>query len=197
FLEEECADEYFLKLKSEYQFLKTKYSLTATLHKHQWKFLRLRPANFPTLRIAEFAAFISTASGIFSMFLESDSKNIKQTLRSKPTAYWQSHYRFGESTEKKISGLGESGAQLICINTVVPILAAYSYHIDDSHYLDKAIAHLQGLKIESNSIISKMKAAGFEADNAFDSQGLIELHNNYCLKKRCLQCNVGASLVRP
>jgi len=197
FLDEGCDDEYFQKLEKEYNFLRQKYSLEQKLSKHHWKFLRLRPSNFPTVRLAQFASFINQAPGLLSMFLESDIKTTQKKLRSEISDYWKKHYRFGVTTKQNLSGLGKSAAEVICINTVAPVLAAYSKHIDDQLYLDKAIEVLQSISAEKNRIVNKMKETGFEASNAFDSQGLIELHNNFCQKKRCLQCAVGASLVRP
>ncbi|MEP2773405.1 MAG: DUF2851 family protein [Fulvivirga sp.] len=196
FLDEKKGDDYQTKLNKEYKFLRSKYSLQP-ISLHEWKFLRLRPANFPTLRIAQLASILSDASSLFASFIQESPKAIIELLRRETSTYWQNHYQFGEPTSNKLKGLGKSSAILVCINTLVPLLIAYSKHIDDQKYTDKAIDLLQFLPAEKNKITRIMDQSGFIQNNAFDTQGAIELHNNFCSKSRCLECNIGAKLVRP
>lgn len=197
FLDQQLDDEYYNQLHKEYQFLKSKYQLESKLWEHQWRLLRLRPANFPTLRVAQFAAFIYQAQSIFSIFIESEPKQIIEKLRTEVSDYWQKHYQFGKEITKLLQGIGLNSAENICINTVAPLLVAYGKTQDDTSYIEKSEALLQNLRAEKNKIIDKMKEVGFEVKSAFDSQAVIELHNNYCIKSRCLQCTIGAKLVRP
>lgn len=197
FLEQKREDDYYQKLQKEYQFLKGKYQLENKLSEHQWRLLRLRPANFPTVRIAQFATFIQGAESIFSVFIESDPRQIIKKLRTQISDYWQKHYQFTKPTSKSLLGLGLSSAENVCINTVAPLLVAYGKALDESTYIEKAETLLQTLKAEKNKIVDKMKEVGFEVKSAFDSQAALELHNNYCIKSRCLQCTIGAKLVRP
>lgn len=196
FLGENKNDDYLIRLRKEYKFLQSKYDLKP-LSLHQWKFLRLRPANFPTMRIAQLTSILCGTSSLFASFIQESPKTIIEILRRDIPAYWQSHYQFGKATDQKLKGLGKSSAILICINTIVPLLIAYSKHIDDQKYIDKAIDLLQYLPAEKNKITSAMGVSGFVQQNAFDSQGVLELHNNFCTKNRCLECNIGAKLVRP
>ncbi|MDX1629002.1 MAG: DUF2851 family protein [Fulvivirga sp.] len=190
-------DPYHDELKKEYDFLRKKYNLERKVEAHHWKFLRMRPANFPTLRIAQLAAFIRSSPNLFSVFLECQVEEIVEKLRSDTTDYWKSHFRFGKRSNRKVSRLGKKSAESICINTVAPLLVAYSKSIDDERFLNKALDLLQKLPSEKNSIVHRMERVGFTSANAFDSQGIIELHNNYCLQKRCLSCNIGNAIVRP
>ncbi len=196
FLGENKNDDYLIRLRKEYKFLQSKYGLKP-LSLHQWKFLRLRPANFPTMRIAQLTSILCGTPSLFASFIQESPKTIIEILRRDISAYWQSHYQFGKATDQKLKGLGKSSAILICINTVVPLLIAYSKHVDDQKYIDKAIDLLQYLPAEKNKITGAMGVSGFIQQNAFDSQGVLELHNNFCTKNRCLECNIGAKLVRP
>lgn len=197
FLEVDEKDEYYEKLKKEYEFLRQKYRLEQVLSEHQWKLLRLRPANFPTVRIAQLATFIASANGVFSLFLEAGVKDIVKKLSPPVSDYWHRHYQFGKETSKRSKRLGQNSAENICINTVSPLLVAYGKAIDEHKFIEKAEELLQELKAEKNRIVDKMKEVGFEVRSAFDSQAVLELHNNYCIKSRCLQCSIGAKLVRP
>jgi len=196
-LETDAEDQYLQSLTQEYDFLKRKYALEVSLNAHQWKFLRLRPANFPTIRIAQFAAYVSQCSGMLSTFLESDALSLIKSLRGECSAYWKNHYRFGKTSKHKVAGLGLSGARNILINTVAPVLAAYSLYTDDQKYMEKAVRLLEELPSEKNRIVDKMQEAGFDVQTAFDTQAVLELHNSYCKRKKCLHCTIGAALVRP
>jgi hypothetical protein len=196
FLEERIEDDYFTDLEKEYSFKKKKYALSRQVDKHQWKFLRLRPGNFPTVRIAQLSALIQQVPNLFSTLVNmGDPKLFIKKLEVIQASYWQHHYNFGKPFKSKIGGLGKASVENLIINTVTPLLFAYGMHKDSEELKEKALEFLTLLKPEKNSITRKWVALGIMSDSAFDSQALIELHNNYCLKKRCLQCTIGAEVI--
>ncbi len=197
YLHQQPTDNYHSQLMNEYAFLAKKYKLEGhELDAHRWKFLRLRPANFPTVRLAQLAAFIHHTPHIFDTFLSFSDKSQWSTLfQTKPSPYWQKHYNFGKPSAKLLHGMGSSSSDNILINSCVPLLAAYSIHINEPEYMDKATHLLENLKPESNHITKKWKERGVDSVNAFDSQALIEIYNRYCLKKRCLSCKIGVGII--
>jgi len=199
FLEENSADQYYRALQREYKLLSQKYQLTGKkVSKTQWRFLRLRPANFPTLRIAQFASLIHHRKNFFSSILsESTNKGLRTFFSVQQSAYWMRHYSFFREQPEDVTILGELSIDNIIINSVVPVLAAYGKSRDDDMYVDRAVRILQQMHPESNMIIRHWNSLGLSARTAFDSQGLLHLYNNYCLKRRCLDCNIGASLINP
>lgn len=198
FLEKVKEDEYSNLLKREYNLFQKKYGLEKKqMHKSQWRFLRLRPANFPTVRLAQLASLIVSRNQLFSAILDTENyKEFYSWLNVAQSEYWKSHYQFGKKSES-VPSLGKSSVQNIIINTIVPLLAAYSLTHDDQRYMDRAVGLLQHIPAEKNTIIKRWQELGYTVKTAFDSQALIELHNSFCMKRRCLECNVGASLIRP
>lgn len=197
FLESQAADAYVSILKKEFDFLQNKYRFSKILARHQWKFLRLRPANFPTIRLAQFARLLSEHQNFFSMFLSvKDIKTLKENLQCVQSEYWQHHYDFEKKTEKQVGSLGDGSINNIIINTCVPLLAAYSMEKDEQEYLDRALVFLQNINPEKNKIVNEWTRLGIRISSAFDSQASIELMNSYCLKKRCPDCNIGAAILQ-
>ena len=197
FLEDAPADEYQRKLSEEYIFKSRKYNLERRLSRHQWKFLRLRPANFAPVRIAQLASFIARHPNLFSMFVDYTSTGtLFKQMESEQSAYWKKHYDFAKATTTGIGSLGRASIENIVINTVVPLLFSYGVHKDDEAMKEKAMQTLIELKPEKNSIITGWQNAGMDVRTAFDSQALIEQYNNFCLKKQCLRCPVGVEIIR-
>lgn len=197
FLSAEQQDEYQQLLLKEYTFLKHKYNLTSRLLPVQWKLLRLRPANFPIVRLAQFAQLMNQLPSLFQNLIDIEStKDLKQLFQVKMSAYWKHHYQFGKVSGKEIPSLGDSSIENIAINTIAPLLVAYGQHIDGVSYIDKAIRLLQEIKAEKNRITNYWSALNTGVSSAFDSQALIQLYNEYCSKRRCLSCSVGVSLIR-
>ena len=194
---DEPVDEKSEMLSKEFVYLKQKYSLDQKLHKFQWKYLRLRPANFPTVRIAQIASILYQQPSVFDILVKSeDLKKLSSWLRSKPSSYWVDHHSFGKLSKSKHQGLGTSSVENLLINTAVALKVAYGKQIDNQDFIDMAIELLEQLKPEKNNITDKWKAVGLDIKSAFDSQASIQLYNNYCKKKRCLLCNIGTSLIR-
>ncbi|WP_461141697.1 DUF2851 family protein [Spirosoma pomorum] len=197
-LDAEVTDEYSQLLQREYRFLATKYQLNdKEVATHAWKWGRLRPANFPTLRLAQFTQLITQHASLFSLFVgATDVELLLKALQITPSTYWQTHYRFGKVTEKTVSALGETSAVNIVINTAIPLLAAYAHHRGQPAYIDRSIALLEQLPSEKNHLIDNWNALGLDIRTAFDSQAAIELHNEFCVHKKCLSCQIGVGLVK-
>ncbi len=199
FIDHPLNEDYMKLLNREYLILARKYSLdNQKLNPSVWKYLRLRPANFPTLRIAQFSALFHERKNLFSQIIESDSlTQLKNLFNVTPSEYWNHHYRFGHKTVRSLAGLGESSIDNIIINTIAPLLVAYGKEKDQQEFVDRAVGFLQQIQAESNKITKAWVELGLTVKSAFDSQGLIELNNNFCLKRRCLSCTIGSSLLKP
>jgi len=190
-LKPQKGDAYVEKLVHEYDFLKRKYSLDEMNSTH-WKFMRMRPANFPSLRIAQFSLILNNWDKLIEqLFYNSSVENLTSILQQPMNIYWKSHYRFGKTAKVKSSKLGSTMVNLILINSIVPFLYTYGKAHDDASLQESAIETLQQIKSENNSIISRWKSIGIENRSAFESQGLIELKNEYCTFKKCLTCKIG------
>ncbi len=194
----EDRDEYSLTLEQEYTFLAAKYGLKSQqLLPREWKFMRLRPANFPTVRLAQFAALIYRQPGLFSLFIHAESvEKLNHDLRIEQSAYWQTHYLFQKEAATKVPPLGRSSIENIIINTVVPLLVAYSEARDNRSFLDKAMTFLEQLPSEQNHLTDLWKDLGQITKTAFDSQAAIELYTHFCQPKYCLNCAIGTNLLR-
>jgi hypothetical protein len=199
FLDYSIKDDYLKLLQREYHVLAAKYDLEKEKIKPTlWKFMRLRPANFPTLRIAQFSALIHKNKNLFAAIAEARHlTDIKSLFDISTSDYWHRHYRFGRSTARSIATLGEDSVDNIVINTVAPLLVAYGKYRDDQLFTDRAVEFLHKTPSETNKIVKTWKSLNIESHSAFDSQALIELNNNFCLKRRCLSCHIGASLLKP
>ncbi|QSE97643.1 DUF2851 family protein [Fulvivirga lutea] len=196
FLNEASDDLYFKELKTRFNFLSNKYQLDPSLNTAHWKFLRLRPANFPTIRLGQLAAILKDTQSIFQEFINtSDIEQLVKWLRTTPGVYWQSHYHFNKKSKTKNSGIGKSTFDLIVINTIAPLLVAYGQTVDDYHFTERAVTLLEELKPESNRLTKVYSDLGLKPKNAADSQGMIQLYNHYCTKRKCLSCSIGHSIL--
>lgn len=190
-------DDYAKTLYDEFNFLKAKWpELYGYINRSEWKFSRLRPANFPTIRMAQFAKLLHSHSNIFDALLSIPTRSIHKAFAVKQSEYWQQHYTFGKPSVEKIAGLGKSSIDNILINTVVPLLVAYGKAKDNQDYVDRATAILEYLPAEHNKITRMWGENSLEVKSAFDSQGSIELYNNFCSQKRCLNCEIGIHILR-
>jgi len=197
FLEIDFVDEYPQKLKTEYNFLRKKYKLTP-VENHLWKFLRMRPQNFPTVRLAQFAALIVKSNHLFSKIL--DIKDIKSLrglfIEININPYWENHYRFDVESKPLSKTLGASSIDVLLLNTLVLFLFSYGKHLQQEYYISRAMKLLENLPKEENNIITDFDVLGVKANTAFESQALLELRNNYCNFKKCLQCGIGNKILK-
>ena len=194
-LNEKFIEDYPRLLQREYKFLKKKYKLNS-IH-HPIHFLRMRPGNFPTIRLAQLAMLITESAHLFSKIKEAVAvKEISRWFDVTANDYWHYHYHFNEITAFKKKKLGAAMIDNIIINTLCPVLFAYGNYYDEHKYKVKALQWLEQTSPEANSITKGFQKLAIQNKNAFDSQALIELKNEYCSKKRCLDCGVGNSILK-
>jgi hypothetical protein len=187
----EFTDEYVFMLKKEYSFLRTKFELQP-LDGSQWKLLRLRPDNFPHVRIAQFAALTHSSSKLFSKIVENpDIEYLKGLFSCEPSSFWKSHYLFMTESALKSKKLGVQSVNTILINTVVPFLFCYASEKGNDELKDRALQILEKMPAERNAIIAGWQNAGIKSESAYDSQALLQLKKQYCDEKKCLRCRIG------
>jgi len=188
-------DDYYVSLIREYKILSAKYSLQP-LHGFIWKFARLRPANFPTVRISQLATMLAGTGGLFSRALEcSNIKQLEGVFEVGASDYWSDHFIFGKKSRFSPKHTGSQASDLLLINAVIPAIFVFGKTRDQKEVSEKALSFLDEIPSEENSIIDEWKLIGIEAESAFYSQALIQLRNEYCKKRRCLDCRIGARLI--
>lgn len=191
----DTGDEYFQGMKKEYMFLRRKYNLVP-LERHLWRFLRLRPANFPTLRIAQFASLLHRKQALFSVVIETvDIRELIGFFMVSASGYWDTHFTFSKTSGKQVKRTGEFAVWSILINAVVPALFFYGRQKGLGVYNNRAVSFLKALPPEKNSITSGWKELGIKVCNAFESQALLQLKNEYCSYRRCLECDTGRRII--
>ena len=157
-----------------------------------WRFLRLRPQNFPHIRLSQLANLYFQRKASLSQLLDATSvKEAKQVLSTSVTPYWETHYTFGSESIRNEKHISPFSLNLLVINTVIPILFAYGRHRGEEKYCDRAFDFLESLHAENNHIVRMWQQCGLPVENAGDSQALIQLKKEYCDKKECLRCRIG------
>jgi hypothetical protein len=192
----ENDDPYFRLLQREYLFLQRKHGLQP-VDGFLFKKLRMRPVNFPHVRLAQLAAFWCRNDTLFSEMLENCSpKMLGERFEVSVSEYWMTHYHFGKPSPKRPKNIGRSALTIILINTVAPMLFAYGRKKQASEYCARALELLESLPAEQNSLVALFMQAGVAAKNASDTQALIQLRREYCERKKCLYCRIAYHLVR-
>ena len=190
-LEKGFQDKYLSDLQNEYAFLKHKHSLQP-IRVQLWKFMRLRPANFPSLRLSQFSALFQKNVRLFSTLLECKKvAEIYDLLSVSASDYWKNHYVPDKSSTKAVKKLGKVAINNIIINTVAPFLFLYGKEKGEQQYCGKALEFLSEIEAEKNTVVEKFTSNGLSIHTASQSQALIQLYNNYCSFKRCYACSVG------
>jgi len=190
-LDSDLHDVYPRSLRAEYLHQKNKYQLQP-LEKKLWKFARIRPVNFPSIRIAQFAMLVYELGPLFRNIVETKNpQDIHQQFRVKTSPYWENHFVFDKISAKIPKKIGQEAVNNIITNTVAPVLFIYGKQSMRPELVDKALAILQETPAENNTIIRKWNGIGVKAQHAADSQALLELKKYYCLPKKCLQCPIG------
>lgn len=188
-------DVYFTDLKIRYYYLLNKYQLNKS-YVDPLQFFKHRPDNFPTIRLSQLANLYHKHQNLFSKIITLKSvKDVYQLLRISAGFYWQNHYQFDRESPKKVKSLSKSFIDLLIINTIIPLQFAYSNIIGDM-ISEELIAFMNEVAPEKNSIISKFESFGIAANNAFETQTLLELKNEYCNQKACLKCALGMELLK-
>ncbi|MDA3929575.1 MAG: DUF2851 family protein [Prolixibacteraceae bacterium] len=193
--EQLLGDDYFLMLRKEYSYFSRKYNLKG-MEGHVWKFMRLRPANFPTIRIAQFASLLYQSENLFSKLLElKTTKEILNLFKINASSYWDTHYRFNHLSNKKLKKMGQLSQFNLIINTVVPFLYLYGERSNKDDLKTRALELLEVIPSEKNKIITQWSKLGIKSANAYDSHALIQLKNVYCDYKKCLNCQIGIKVI--
>ncbi len=189
------TEAYPTMLQKEYAFYQKKYQLIQPAI--QLHFLRMRPANFPTIRLAQLAMLIHQSVHLFATIRDAGSlQDVKASLDVTANDYWHYHYHFDESTAYKKKNLGTQMVDNILINTILPVLFAYGHFHQIDSYKDKALKWLEQIPTEQNNIIRMFQKIDLKSQHAFDSQALIQLKNHYCNQKKCLECAVGNKILK-
>ena len=182
---------YFAKLRNEYQYLAHKFSLQP-MDVNLWRFFRLRPQNFPHIRISQLAnLYFSRKAGLSDLLECRDVVSFAEMLRTQVTPYWETHYTFGSESVRNAKHLSPFSINLLLINTCIPMMFAYGRHAMREELCDRAFDFLEQLKAENNHIIRMWKEVGLDVKSAGDSQALIQLKREYCDKRDCLRCRIG------
>ena len=194
-LPEEPKDLYTEQLIAEYDYLRAKHRLSK-LEPQIWKFMRMRPVNFPTLRIAQLASVYSNVDLQLMQLIELDDiATITKKLKSQPSEYWNDHYHFNEKSPPKKKSLGMAAICNVIINAIIPVVFEYARFRSNQELKDKCLDWLYAMKAESNSIVRKWKEFGIHPDSAANTQALIQLKKHYCDKRKCLNCSIGHKLL--
>jgi len=195
FLEEDIQDTYHKNLKDNYVYLKHKYRLKP-ISRNLFQFFKMRPNNFPTIRLAQLVALYFKHQNLFSKLMITDHKEqFYQLFSITIHDFWKSHYTFEKSSKKAQKKLTKSFIDLILINTIIPLKFVYQKNKGDLK--DEIFLNLiRQVTSEKNSVISKFSKMKVLSKNALESQSLLELKNNYCTKKRCLDCAIGNHLLK-
>ncbi len=193
--EETILDAYYLNLKREYEFVTKKFNLkNAGVIKPD--FFRLRPPNFPTIRLSQLANLYAAQQGLFNKVIHANSvEEIYALFNVSASAYWKNHYTFGKLSKRSSKKLTKNFIDLLIINSILPLKFSYYQQLgkDANEVILKII---KKIKFEDNTIVSNFKNQGVIAKNAEDSQALLQLYTNYCTKNKCLQCAVGGQLLQ-
>ena len=191
------ADGYYLKVQKEFRYLQHKFELSVPMTATQWRFLRLRPGNFPHVRLAQLANLYYKERSLFSRIMEADTlEAVRKLLTVTTSPYWEEHFNFRKVSSSREKQVGKNAQNLIIINTVIPFLYAYGLHKADELLCERATGFLESLKAEDNHIIRHWSGAGLPVSTAADSQALLQLQKEYCDKKDCLRCRFGFEYLR-
>ncbi len=195
-LEGRFKDDYPKRLRKEYLHLRHKFSLQP-VPGHLWKFLRIRPNNFPTIRIAQLSMLYHRQANIIGDILETkEMDKIRGLFALEVSEYWKSHYFFDRISGKHGKVMSEGTIDLILINNVIPFLFLYGDLKMKPEMKEKAMMMLEAIPAETNRVIRGFAELGIRAETASQSQALLELKGNFCDSKKCLQCRIGLDLIR-
>lgn len=189
-------DSYTSRLKQEYAYFKAKHSLVE-MPVEQWKYMRIRPEGFPTVRLALLAVFLCRFGSVVSRLLEARTVNeVMDLLDVEATSYWDTHYSFQKTSVSRKKRMGAEIRQIIVINAIIPFLFIYGRELNKEELREKAVCWLEEMKPEKNYIVNAWKKCGFVFDSALQTQALIELRKEYCDRHLCLKCRIGREVLK-
>lgn len=189
--EQALADGYYQRLHNEYLYLAHKFGLKPMDHA-QWRFLRLRPQNFPHIRLSQLAQLYYERRSSLSALLDCETLDrLRELLKTHATPYWQTHYLFGLESKPSTKQLSKASMEVLLINTAIPMLFAMGRHRQKEEWCDRAFDFLEQLKAEQNHITRMWQDCQLCVESAGDSQALIQLKREYCDRRDCLRCRIG------
>jgi hypothetical protein len=182
---------------SEYHFLRNKHNLVA-MDKSLWKYAKLRPVNFPTIRIAQMAAILSKYQSLWEVVVTLENiKDVYGIFDVTASEYWNNHYIFGKlSSKSSPKRLGKNAVDNLIINVLAPMIFTYSIYRGDETLKERAIYFLESLVAESNSAVNEWVQCGIKPVNAFQTQALLHLQTEYCAGRKCLICTIGKEVIQ-
>lgn len=189
-------DDYPNQLKSEYKHLQAKYDLKP-VPVSIWKYSKLRPFNFPSVRIAQLAALLWNNTDIFEKTLQQISiEDLRKLFKTETSQYWSDHFNFEKISTSQTKKIGNDTADVLIINTIVPAIFLYGHFTASDRHKENALKILTDIPPEKNSILRKWQSLGFQINSGFDSQALIEMKRNNCSKYKCLECPIGHEIMK-
>lgn len=195
-LEDAKEDEYVKALKKEFHYLQAKHQLHV-MSAGQWKFMRIRPGTFPSLRLALLAQMLAGFRMMISGVLQANTIcDIYKLLNVEVSEYWETHYRPGVAVSRQKHRLGDTMKKILLINSIVPFIFLYGKEQGEEKLCEKAISWLEECPAEDNYIIRAWKESGCKVDTALQTQALIEITREYCEKHRCLQCRLSKEILK-
>ena len=194
-LNDDIQDAYYKTLQMEYKYLLKKHNLQANM-KSQFQFFRLRPNNFPTIRIAQLAALLNQHQNLFSKIITiTELKDYYKLFDISISEFWKIHYSFTSTSRKTYKKLSKKFIDLLLINTIVPLKFIYLKYINELNE-EELISTIKLIKPEKNTVIDGFKELNVTCSNALNSRALLQLKNEYCEKNKCIQCAIGNQLLR-
>ncbi len=190
--DEPGKDAYHETLKSEFAYLKSKYRLEPVYGTPE--FFKLRPSNFPTIRLSQLATVYTSNTNLFNDLVQSATPDLSVILNAGTSPYWETHYTFGKTSPKRKKNISKAFLELILINTIIPLKFCYQKYIGYMD-VDSLLGLMLSTRAERNTIIEKFQDLGVPVLNAKDSQGYLHLYKEYCSKDKCLDCAIGAHLM--
>ena len=190
------GDGYFDRLRGEYQYLAHKFGLRP-IEAGAWRFMRMRPQNFPYIRLSQLASLYHSRRADMSRLAEcTTADQMRDLLATGVTPYWETHYTFGSVSRRLSKRLSAASLDLLIVNTAVPMLFAYGRYLGDEAMCGRAFDIMSQLKAEDNNVTRLWAECGVKAANAGDSQALMQLKREYCDRKDCLRCRIGYEYLR-
>lgn len=190
FLEREFTESYPVILQREFTILKSKFNLKV-MPSLYWKYLRLRPPNFPTIRLAQMASMVCDFDKMFSkLHTISDLESVRNLFNVEVNEYWDTHFLFEKPSKPIKKNLGTTAVDVLIINALVPVMFSYGIFHDDQDMKNRSLGFLNVMEAEDNLVIRRFESLDVNVQNAQQTQALLHLYNNYCRKRKCLKCRV-------
>ncbi|ASV31289.1 DUF2851 family protein [Maribacter cobaltidurans] len=185
-------DSYYGELRKNFQYLRHKFNIDHSIGSAS--FFKLRPPNFPTIRLSQFATLYGGNNNLFHHLMHCSDDEIFQQFGISASTYWDSHYNFGKTSKGGVKRISKKFVDLLTINTIVPLRFCYQKHKGMAQP-ERVLGTVQKIKAEKNGIIDSYRNLNIEVNSAWESQSLLQLYNNYCSNNKCLRCVVGTRLL--